>query len=65
MWNQRDPSICKSGVGNIFVENPSHHIDIKALNATIHLFGKIISCKVASDPTGKSKGNGFVHFETA
>jgi len=64
MWSQRDPSVRKTGVGNIFIKNLDTAVGHKELYDRFSEFGSILSCKVAQNETGGSKGYGFVHYES-
>ncbi|KAL0417392.1 UNVERIFIED_CONTAM: Polyadenylate-binding protein 8 [Sesamum radiatum] len=64
MYSHRDPSIRKSGTTNIFIKNLDKAIDNKALHDTFSSVGNILSCKIATDPNGQSKGYGFVQFDS-
>lgn len=64
MWSQRDPDKRKNSNSNLFVKGLDPSIDNKALHDTFSQFGNILSCKVSTNNSGKSRGFGFVHYET-
>ncbi|KAA8516633.1 hypothetical protein F0562_016861 [Nyssa sinensis] len=64
LWSHRDPDARKSGIGNVFVKNLGELIDNVKLQEMFQKFGNILSCKVVLSDDGKSKGYGFVQFET-
>jgi polyadenylate-binding protein len=62
MWSQRDPSLRKSGKGNVFIKNLDKTIDHKALFETFSSFGEVLSVKVELDEHNQSKGYGYIQF---
>jgi len=64
MWKHRDPSVRKSGQGNIFIKNLEKTVDMKMLNDIFSPYGSIMSCKVQTNEEGVSQGYGYVHFES-
>ena len=63
-WSQRDPSLRRSGNGNIFVKNLDKSIGDKEFYSRFSSFGTIVSSKVERDHHGESKGFGYVQFES-
>jgi len=65
MWVQRDPSVRRSPVGNVFIKNLDPSIKHKELFDMFSDYGNILSVKVVLDKNGESKGYGFVHYDNA
>ncbi|KAI0503936.1 hypothetical protein KFK09_014882 [Dendrobium nobile] len=63
MKSHHDPYLRNSGIGNVFVKNICRSIDSVKLKEMFLKFGTILSCKVATED-GKSKGFGFVQFDS-
>ncbi|CAL9135662.1 unnamed protein product, partial [Musa textilis] len=64
MWSVRHRDARNTVIGNLFVKNLSNSVDNGKLYEMFSNFGTILSCKVATDEGGKSKGFGFVQFDS-
>ncbi|KAL9332029.1 hypothetical protein ACSQ67_001639 [Phaseolus vulgaris] len=64
MWSRRDPDARKSTIGNLFVKYIPESIDNAGLQDIFKKYGNILSSKVVTSDDGKSKGYGFVQFES-
>uniref|UniRef100_A0ACD5WS72 Uncharacterized protein n=1 Tax=Avena sativa TaxID=4498 RepID=A0ACD5WS72_AVESA len=63
MFSNRNPMLRNNGKANVFIKNIESNIDNKGLKDMFSGFGTILSCKVATDLNGQSKGYGYVQFE--
>ncbi|CAI9760645.1 unnamed protein product [Fraxinus pennsylvanica] len=54
----------RSGIGNVFVKNLSDSIDSVKVQEMFQKFGNVLFCKVVASDDRKSKGYGFVQFES-
>lgn len=64
MFVQRDPTLRRNNVGNVYIRNLDNTIDTKKLYDEFSIFGDILSCKVPVDSIKMSMGYGFVHFHS-
>jgi polyadenylate-binding protein len=48
----------------VLINNLDHAIDDTTLHDTFAVFGNILSCEVAQDELGNSKGYGIVYYDT-
>lgn len=63
MWSSRDPNTRRNTGSNLFVKNLDLSVNTRQLRDIFAPFGAILSCKLAMDENGVSRGYGFVHFE--
>lgn len=63
MWSSRDPNARRTTGSNLFVKNLDPSVNTRQLRDVFATFGTILSCKLAMDENGVSRGYGFVHFE--
>ena len=63
MWSSRDPNVRRTTGSNLFVKNLDPTVNTRQLRDIFAAFGTILSCKLATDESGASRGYGFVHFE--
>ncbi|KAI8343637.1 hypothetical protein BC941DRAFT_388851 [Chlamydoabsidia padenii] len=71
MWARRDNNQSSSSfkqqpiaTGNLFIKNLDRMVTTKSLLDTFSLYGNITCCKIVTDERGRSKGYGFIHYDT-
>ncbi|KAL7618014.1 hypothetical protein Lser_V15G00170 [Lactuca serriola] len=63
MFSDPDPTMRRSGIGNVYIKNLDSSIDNKELYEVFCVFGDVSTCKVVVDSRGRSKGFGYVQFQ--
>ena len=61
--SRRDAASRKLGLNNVFVKKIEASVTSAELAVAFGAIGTVVSCKVATDNTGRSLGYGFVAFE--
>lgn len=64
MWCQPDPTVRKSGWANVYIKHLADEVNGRTLYDLFSQFGGVLSCKIQTDSLGKSKGFGFVQFDS-
>ncbi|KAH7828339.1 putative Polyadenylate-binding protein 4 [Monocercomonoides exilis] len=65
MWYQSDPSLRKSGIGNIFIKNLPPSYETKKLHDLFSDVGTVMSCRVSEYVYGTNAGaHGYVQYQT-
>ncbi|CAI8602530.1 unnamed protein product [Vicia faba] len=62
MWSSCD--VRKCGKGNVFVKNLAESIDNVGLHDLFQEYGNILSSKIVISEDGKSKGFGYIQFDS-
>ncbi|CAH1443236.1 unnamed protein product [Lactuca virosa] len=63
MFSDPDPTMRRSGIGNVYIKNLDSSIDNKELYEVFCVCGDVSTCKVVVDSHGRSKGFGYVQFQ--
>ena len=63
-WKATNPFALKTNSATLFINHLEESITHRALYDIARAFGPVLSVKISSDAKGKSKGFGFVQFES-
>jgi polyadenylate-binding protein len=64
MWMSTDDRREPSTSSNLFIKNLDAAVTTKSLLDTFSLYGNITNCKIVTDEQGRSKGYGFIRYDT-